>query len=354
MSPFVQEKRTKVAIKNFLGEPGVKCPSYPQRDNVTYSESDIRDKLISRLLELGYPKSSIVLELGIKVGSMSEGRIDLAVLNPGSNKILSIFEVKRDSKNVGGAIKQVLAYVKALPDNIQAYVYTLDEKGEHIYSVDPKTNSASQLYELPSFESLKSSCSKPRKEWSKKVNSKKTAARAWSNIVAGMSSSVAIAIAIVMAMGLFFSEKKTLGNTEITSELLSIENKSESLAKEILLLENELSSFKNGLSYLASLPEGHEWKAEVVEIKHNISLISARLDALEGALTVNPAKALAVPILRKDLDNTEKNLKAELSQTRAEIDRMYDQNKWFIGIMFTIALSVLSMVASSFFNRKDT
>ena len=61
----MQEKRTKVAIKNFLGEPGIKCPSYPQRDNVTYSESDIRDKLISRLLELGYPKSSIVLELGI-------------------------------------------------------------------------------------------------------------------------------------------------------------------------------------------------------------------------------------------------------------------------------------------------
>lgn len=319
-----------------------------------YSESDIRDKLISRLLELGYPKSSIVLELGLKIGRTSEGRIDLAILDPDSNKILSIFEVKRDSKNIGGAIQQVLTYAKALPENILAYVYTLDENEEHIYSVDPKTNIVSQLYELPSFESLKSSYSNPRKERSEKAKNKKTAARTWSNIVAGMSSSIAIAITIAMATGIFFSENKTLNNTELTSELQSIEDKNETLVKEIAQLQNELSRVKSGLSNISSLPEGHEWKTEASEIKHNISLISGRLDALEGALTVNPSKALAVPILRKDLDNTEKNLKAELSQTRAEIDRMYDQNKWFIGLMFTIALSVLGMAASSFFNKKDT
>lgn len=39
---------------------------------------------------------------------------------------------------------------------------------------------------------------------------------------------------------------------------------------------------------------------------------------------------------------------------RIGIDRMYDQNKWFIGLIFTIALSVLGMSASNFFNKKDT
>ncbi|WP_200627461.1 type I restriction enzyme HsdR N-terminal domain-containing protein [Stutzerimonas balearica] len=319
-----------------------------------YSESDIRDKLISRLLGLDYPKSSIVLELGLKIGHTGEGRIDLAILDPDSNRILSIFEVKSDSKNIGGAVQQVLTYAKALPESILAFIYTLDENEEYIYSVDPKTNSVSQLYELPSFDSLKNSYSNPRKEWSEKARSKKTAARTWSNIVAGMSSSIAIAITIAMATGLFFSENKTLNNTELTSELQAIEDKNETLVKEIAQLQNELSRIKSGLSNISSLPEGHEWKTEASEIKHNMSLISGRLDALEGALTVNPSKALAVPILRKDLDNNEKNLKAELSQTRAEIDRMYDQNKWFIGLMFTIALSVLGMAASSFFNKKDT
>lgn len=319
-----------------------------------YSESEIRDKLISRLLELGYPKSSIVLELGLKVGRTSECRIDLAILDPDSNKILSIFEVKKDPNNLGDAIQQVLTYAQALPENVLAYVYTLDEAEENIYSVNPKTNSVSQLYDLPSFESLKISYSNPRKEWSEKVNNKKTAARTWSNIVAGMSSSIAIAITIAMATGLFFSENKTLNNSELASELLTLETKSQSFEKEISLLQSELSRVKSGLSNISSLPEGHEWKTESSEIKHTIFLISEKLDALENALTVNPSKALAVPILRKDLNNVEKSLKAELLQTRAEIDRMYDQNKWFIGLMFTIALSVLGIAASSLFNKKDT
>jgi hypothetical protein len=140
---------------------------------VKYSESDIRDKLISRLLGLDYPKSSIVLELGLKIGHTGEGRIDLAILDPDSNRILSIFEVKSDSKNIGGAVQQVLTYAKALPESILAFIYTLDENEEHIYSVDPKTNSVSQLYELPSFDSLKKSYSNPRKEWSEKARSKK-------------------------------------------------------------------------------------------------------------------------------------------------------------------------------------
>lgn len=120
------------------------------------------------------------------------------------------------------------------------------------------------------------------------------------------------------------------------------------------MLQDDLSRVQSGLTNISSLPEGHEWKTEASEIKHHVSSLSAKLTALENALTVDPSKALAVPILRKDLDNAEKNLKAELLQTRAEIDRMYDQNKWFIGLMFTIALSVLGMAASSFFNRKDT
>lgn len=320
---------------------------------MSHSEIDIREKLISRLLELGYPKSSIVLELGLKLGRASESRIDLAILDPDSNRILSIFEVKRDIKSLGRAIEQVLGCAKALPDNILAYVYSFDEGQECIYSVDSKTNRVSRLYELPSFESLKSLFAKPEKESSEKVKNKKTAARTWSAIVAGMSSSIAIAITIAMATGFLFSENKTFNNSELTSEVLSIESKYQALEKDISLLYSELSRVKSDLSNISSLPEGHEWKTEASEIKQNISLISEKLNALEDALTVNPSKALAVPILRKDLDNAEKNLKAELLQTRAEIDRMYDQNKWFIGLMFTIALSVLGMAASSFFNKRD-
>ncbi|WP_082880969.1 type I restriction enzyme HsdR N-terminal domain-containing protein [Methylomonas sp. DH-1] len=43
------------------------------------SEELVRQKLIERLIELGYPKSSIVLEVGIRVGGNKRARVDLAV-----------------------------------------------------------------------------------------------------------------------------------------------------------------------------------------------------------------------------------------------------------------------------------
>lgn len=187
-------------------------------ENVKYSETDIRDKLISRLLELGYPKSSIVLELGLEIGRTSTARIDLAILDPETNKILSVFEVKKDSKNLGGAVQQLISYSKVLPENILAFLYSLDGGEEEIYSVNPKSGEVSRLYDLPNFDSLRNSYSNPLKEQYEREKKKKSTARTWSNIVAGMSSSIAIAITIAMATGLLFSEKKTLNNSELTEK----------------------------------------------------------------------------------------------------------------------------------------
>lgn len=172
--------------------------------------------------------------------------------------------------------------------------------------------------------------------------------------VAGMTSSIAIAVTISMAAGLFFSKTKTLSREELSTKVSQIEILSQDQREDISKIKNDLESIKNGLEAVSSLPKGAEWKAEASQLTHQLSDISNRMSALEAALTVNPSRALAVPILRKDLDNAEKTLRAELTQTRAEIDRMYDQNKWFIGLMFTIAISVLGMAVSSFFNRKDT
>ncbi len=108
------------------------------------------------------------------------------------------------------------------------------------------------------------------------------------------------------------------------------------------------------LDLISEVPESHGWKIQASDLTNQTQEIKASLQALENALTVNPEKALAVPILRKDLDNVEKSLRSELQQTRNEINRMYDLNKWFIGLMFTMAVSVLGIAISSFFNRNDT
>lgn len=318
------------------------------------SEKDIRDRLISKLLELGYPKSSIILELGLQVGRSAKARIDLAISDPETNEILAIFEIKRDSKNLPSAVQQLVGYSKLLSNDIIAFIYCLGGDTSEIYSVKPNTQAVSSIYELPTFEELKTANILPKQNNAKKHEKKKNSARTWSNVVAGMSSSIAIAITIAMATGVLFTKEKTLTNSELSERLIVLQSNNRLLEEKLTSAKDEILQIKIGINDLSSLPDGHQWKTEAREIKNDLSLVTSKLKALEDALTVDPAKALAVPILRKDLDNAEKSLKAELVQTRSEIDRMYDQNKWFIGLMFTIALSVLGMAASSFFNRKDT
>jgi hypothetical protein len=61
-----------------------------------------------------------------------------------------------------------------------------------------------------------------------------------------------------------------------------------------------------------------------------------------------------VAILRKDLDNAQAVFKSEINQSRAEVNRLYSQNNWFIGLMITIAVSVLGMAISNSMNRKES
>jgi len=168
-----------------------------------------------------------------------------------------------------------------------------------------------------------------------------------------MTSTIAISITISMAFGWFFDKTKILSREELSAKITAIGVENQGYLADIASMKKELSEIKKSVSTISSLPKGSEWKIETSKISTQVNKISMRLDALESALTVDPSKALAIPILRKDLDTTEKALRAELTQTRSEIDRIYDQNKWFMGLMFTIALSVLGMAVNSIFNRKD-
>lgn len=318
------------------------------------SEEQVRLQLIDKLLELGYPKSSIVLEVGLAIGKNSRAQIDLAIKDPDTNQLLAIFEIKRNLKDIETAVQQISSYSKVLSEKVQAFIYGYVDESERIFSVSTKDNDVSQVFELPSYDSLKNVDNILELSSKKQKESKKNTARTWSNIVAGMASSMAVAITAAMIFGLVFDESKTLNNLELTDKIYSIELDKERLIKEISRLESELLTVTSSLDAISKVPDEHGWKSEASKLAISIGKLSARLEALENAITEDPAKALAVPILRKDLDNTEESLKAELLQTKSEIDRMYDQNKWFIGLMFTIALSVLGMAASSFFNRKDT
>ena len=76
--------------------------------------------------------------------------------------------------------------------------------------------------------------------------------------------------------------------------------------------------------------------------------VDGRLGKLEAAVMVSPESALAVPLLRKDLDNLRETYRRELETVSKQVDRIYDQTKWFIGLMVSMVVSLFGLAITIF------
>lgn len=244
---------------------------------------------------------------------------------------------------------------KFISNDVKLYFYCLNNSSEDIYLYNQSQNIISKVYDFPTFESLKSSDFSDKYKSDKEKNEQIQKSKNFYSLVAGIISSIAMIITIFMfvygvspQINNFFSKSDLLDKIAINSEQNQFNQ------ERLILISTNLENFKKSVKSLSSIPDGHGCKTEAAQVRQEIISLGNRLSALENALTLNPEKALAVPILRKDLENIEQTLHSELIQAKAEINRVYEQNKWFIGIMFTVALSVLAMAVSSFNNRKDT
>jgi hypothetical protein len=69
--------------------------------------------------------------------------------------------------------------------------------------------------------------------------------------------------------------------------------------------------------------------------------LTTRITALEGVLLNEPTKALAVPLLKKDVDGLLDREKTDASEIRAEIAQLYTFSEWFWGGFITIGVALL-------------
>lgn len=118
-------------------------------------------------------------------------------------------------------------------------------------------------------------------------------------------------------------------------------------AADVDKLASQIAELRVRIDSLFTLPEGSEMASEVAGIKAAIANLDTRFGALETALGNDTARALSVPLLRKDIENLGLSSHVEIAAAKAEIDRVYDQNKWFLGLVGTMAIGLLGLAISS-------
>ena len=119
-------------------------------------EIEIQQNLIKKLIESGYPESSIRQELAVTMGENKRGRIDIAIIDSLSSDVIAIFEVKAriSDKYIDMASQQVINYSKFLPSAPLAYIYLQENGITKILQVDESTLESTEIQKLPSFETL--------------------------------------------------------------------------------------------------------------------------------------------------------------------------------------------------------
>lgn len=161
---------------------------------------------------------------------------------------------------------------------------------------------------------------------------------------AGVIAVLAVGYATVAFMNAGFGSRTDAVEqefAELKAEVIQLTNDTETLT-------SHLHSISQALEEATKNPKA----LEAAKINAHLQKLSKDLEAIQAALGSDVEKSLSVPLLRKDLAQVNTRLNERTAAASKEIDRIYDQNKWFIGLMGAMAVSLLSLAVSNFFQPR--
>ena len=93
--------------------------------------------------------------------------------------------------------------------------------------------------------------------------------------------------------------------------------------------------------------------SEIAKINSQVASIDTRLSTLEQVVLDNPAKALSIILLNKDIESIQQRQDSDMQALRDEISRVYGLNQWFLGIMIPMAISVVGLSIRNFLGDRE-
>jgi len=161
----------------------------------------------------------------------------------------------------------------------------------------------------------------------------------WLPLVAGAIT----ALTLLITTTLWFRPDSSL-----LLERYSIEQ-SKTLQDKYAVLDKKVDSLGGQLQALSNIPDQNKIAIQLKGMDVALNDLKTRHTKLEDAILTNPAKAIEVPLLRKDLDNLKDSQQQNLLALQQGVDRVYDLNKWLLGAM---AVSIITLAISNVLRGK--
>ena len=113
-------------------------------------------------------------------------------------------------------------------------------------------------------------------------------------------------------------------------------------------INKDLQEVSDKVAALSEPDEKTDISRQVGVLRSQLQEMQNNIKVINDAIIEDPAKALTVPMLRNDLAELEEELTDIRTAAAKDIDRIYDQNKWFIGLMLTMAVGFVGLAISNF------
>ncbi|EMY71206.1 hypothetical protein [Leptospira vanthielii] len=315
------------------------------------NESSIK-KLKEYLLKQNYPNSSLLEKVEISI----EGKkidFDLIIKDADSKTILAVFKIYEEAPKLHYPFEYLVDLFKYEENIPLIYAFIDDNSKLCFHQFEENYTSNFTLNRFPDFSQLwKLYRNSNYKRKSKRETTKlKKQFFTYSGI---LSSGIVSIISIVLVINLFInftgSEQSQLNKYEYETldKINDLNSSFEKIRTKIDLIES--SQIQNNRKN-----ENAKLIYKIETVKQKVNNLEVSLKKIEDAITTDPSKSLAIPILRKDMDYMEKLMMNELNRTNAEFGRFFDILKWLIGSIFTLAITILGYFLNSktLKNRKD-
>lgn len=133
------------------------------------------------------------------------------------------------------------------------------------------------------------------------------------------------------------------------SELQELKSSMELLWHEVEGLQKDISNHQDGLETLVKNADD----IEVAILGEQLEGLGEQLNTLRLSLGGDVERSLSVALLRKDLEAAVSEIENALDVANRSTDRIYDQNKWFLGLLATMTLSLTGLSISVFKARRE-
>ena len=167
---------------------------------------------------------------------------------------------------------------------------------------------------------------------------------------------ISFATLVPTVEGIFFDKRSDF--SKIFSEAFKETSRHENSTGDIFQLNKDVADISKALAKAAKSGSINFEGLEYELLKERVESINERLTLIEKAISENPEKALSIPMLRKDQENMSKSIETGRVAIKVEMDRLYEQQKWMLGgigaVLLTVIGAALSALSKTYLKGQDS